>query len=134
MNKTEQALNDFKSGFNCAQAVLAAFGPELGLDREQCRRIAAGFGSGLGDQKGLCGAVNAGIMVIGLKAGANGASGKPYKLVGQFLKEFSDRFQGSVCRDVLRNTAKMPKYPGQTRSCAHAVAAVIEILEKTQPA
>ncbi|MDI3536905.1 MAG: hypothetical protein PWP16_1161 [Eubacteriaceae bacterium] len=43
MNKSEEALNLFSQGFNCAQAILAVFGDEFGLDKEAALKMACGF-------------------------------------------------------------------------------------------
>ena len=44
--KGELALKNFESGCNCSQAVLLAFAPECGLDRETALRLASSFGGG----------------------------------------------------------------------------------------
>ena len=67
MSKVDDAVATFKTGFNCAQSVLAAFGPELGLSCEQCLRMACAFGGGIARQGRICGAVSGALMVIGLK-------------------------------------------------------------------
>ena len=46
--KGELALENFESGCNCCQAVLLAFAPECGLDRETALRLASSFGGGAG--------------------------------------------------------------------------------------
>ena len=58
--KGELALKNFESGCNCSQAVLLAFAPECGLDRETALRLASSFGGvispmlgKLGDSQGL---------------------------------------------------------------------------------
>mgnify|MGYP000094877160 CR=1 FL=1 len=48
MTKSEEAAALFRSGANCAQAVLGAFHQECGLDRESAFRLASGFGAGMG--------------------------------------------------------------------------------------
>ncbi len=55
---------------NCAQAVLAAFAAELGLPRITALQIAQGFGGGMGRTGGICGAVSASCMVLGLRPNA----------------------------------------------------------------
>ncbi len=56
-----------QSKLNCAQAVLVAFAPELGLPGITALSIAQGFGGGMGRTGGVCGAVSAAYMVLGLR-------------------------------------------------------------------
>ncbi|MDD2550794.1 MAG: C-GCAxxG-C-C family protein, partial [Bacteroidales bacterium] len=69
-----EALELFKSGFNCSQAVLAAFSEECGISRETALKIACPFGGGIGGYGRTCGALTGGLMVIGLKYGATKAT------------------------------------------------------------
>ena len=46
MHKVELAAALSQEGFNCAQAVIGAYGPELGLSRDLAMGVAAGFGGG----------------------------------------------------------------------------------------
>jgi C_GCAxxG_C_C family probable redox protein len=65
--KTEVAADRFLSGYNCAQAILYAFGPDLGLDGETALKVATGLGAGMGRRGEVCGAVTGGILALGLK-------------------------------------------------------------------
>ena len=42
MSITDEALTIFSQGYNCAQAVLMACGPALGIDQEACARYSGG--------------------------------------------------------------------------------------------
>ena len=67
-SKVEKSANYFKNGFNCAQAVLAAFAEGFGLSEEMALKVATQFGGGA--RKGeMCGAVSGALMVLGLKFG-----------------------------------------------------------------
>ena len=44
---SEKAVNNFKSGYNCAQSVFAAFGDITGIDEKTALEIAGGFGGGV---------------------------------------------------------------------------------------
>src|SRR4030066_1594155 len=48
VNKMEMAASLFNEGFNCSQALLTAYGVELGLNREVALKIASAFGGGMG--------------------------------------------------------------------------------------
>ena len=43
----ETAVDRFSNGYNCAQAVLVTFAPDLGIDADLALRLACGFGGGI---------------------------------------------------------------------------------------
>ena len=47
LERAKELRNDPGVHYNCAQAVLAAFGPDAGLPEEAACRITANFGSGM---------------------------------------------------------------------------------------
>lgn len=47
MDKKEEALKIFGSGFNCSQAVLSVFCQELNYDRDLALKVSTGFGGGI---------------------------------------------------------------------------------------
>ena len=59
------------SGYNCAQAVLCSYSDKLGIDEETLFRLSEGFGAGMADMQGTCGAATGMYMI----AGALGSSG-----------------------------------------------------------
>ncbi len=95
------------AGGNCAQAVLAAFCGELGMERGSALKIASGFGAGFGRKQAVCGAVTGGIMAIGLKHGATRpddaeAKEKAYALTRELVERFQAEFGSCLCRDLLQ--------------------------------
>jgi C_GCAxxG_C_C family probable redox protein len=66
--RVSEALERF-TRCNCSQAVLAAYGPKLGLSETDCLRVAACFGAGMGRLGKTCGALTGGLMVVGLRHG-----------------------------------------------------------------
>ena len=72
MGKVEQAVERFKSGFNCSQAVLGSYCEQFGLDCEKAYKVATGFGGGMHIDS-VCGAVTGAFMVLGLKYGNTAA-------------------------------------------------------------
>jgi len=106
MTKTEEAVALFKDGYNCAQAVLAAFAPELGLARELALRIATPFGGGMHRMEGICGALAGAILAIGLehgtvKAGDREAKENAYRLVRDLTEAFRARHGTLLCKELL---------------------------------
>lgn len=65
MDIKEKALSYHKTGFNCAQSVLAACNEYTGLDDSTALAISAGFGGGLRSGE-VCGAISGAVMTLGL--------------------------------------------------------------------
>lgn len=106
MKDAEVAASLFKEGYNCAQALLVVYGPELGIDGMTAFRIASAFGGGMGQMGETCGAVTGAFMLIGLKHGGKGAGDKETKAkINRLVKGFVERFKarhGSIeCRELL---------------------------------
>jgi C_GCAxxG_C_C family probable redox protein len=69
-DKVKRAVDTYRNtGFNCAQSVLSAFAPQLGMDRDTAMKVACGLGAGMGRSGNVCGAVTGGMLVLGLKYG-----------------------------------------------------------------
>ena len=105
MTKEERARQLFEEGYNCAQAVLAAFAPELGMDEKTAAKLASGFGGGIGHARDLCGAMAGCVMVISTLAGRNQPSDKPlaeiYPLTLEFHERFAKEFGSCTCGDLM---------------------------------
>ena len=104
-SEIEAAAVHFKDGYNCAQALLSAFGLRYGLDRATASRVAAAFGSGMG-MGDACGAVTGAFMVIGLhyskeKGGSIFSRDKTEEVAREFVARFKARNKVTTCRDLL---------------------------------
>ncbi len=144
MNRADEAMSLFKSGCCCSQAVLATYGPSLGMSHEQCLAIACGFAGGM-HMAETCGAVTGAFMVLGLRH----AGAKSNKLEGRAASkaaiiEFTRKFEarrGTVrCRNLLGcdiSTAEgmdQAKQQGLiARVCPQVVYEAAEILEQMSP-
>jgi len=101
-----QAAETFKSGFNCSQSVLSVFADEFGLSKDSCLRLSSPFGSGIARMQETCGAVTGALMAIGLKFG-KGEHGQEadkvhaYKLSQELIIKFKDQNKSICCRDLL---------------------------------
>lgn len=105
MNKAERAVELFRGGFNCSQAVLTAYAADFGLDEELTLRLGSELGRGARNGE-LCGAVSGALLVLGLKYGhINSADteGKlrAYAIADEFTKRFSQVNGSIVCRELL---------------------------------
>ena len=90
---SESAVTMFLEGYNCAQAVLACCGRDLGLPRETAIRVAQAFGGGMGRTGNVCGAVTGAMMVIGLKHSVKNAKDAAtkelaYSMTQEFLRRY----------------------------------------------
>jgi C_GCAxxG_C_C family probable redox protein len=106
MNSVEQAASYFKKGFNCSQALIATYGPELNLPTETALKIGAPFGAGMGCMAEVCGVVTGAFMVMGLLAGEKKKSDKAiraesYRLANEFTCQFRERNGTVICRELL---------------------------------
>jgi C_GCAxxG_C_C family probable redox protein len=99
------AVNLFRSGFNCAQAVFASFCEQYGIDREKGLRLCCGLGGGVRSGE-ICGAVSGAVLVIGLKYGhADSADTESksfcYTKTVEFIRLFKEKTGSVVCRELL---------------------------------
>jgi C_GCAxxG_C_C family probable redox protein len=74
MDHVIEAENLFSQGFNCAQAVAAAFCDKLGLNLKAALRLSSPFGGGMARMREVCGAVTGIFMVVGMKYGYSDAT------------------------------------------------------------
>jgi C_GCAxxG_C_C family probable redox protein len=90
----EEAEALFAGGFNCAQAILVAFGVDLGIERDTALKLASPLGAGIARTGQVCGAVTGAVMVIGLKFGAANSWDKIRKARAQTKSaKFIEKFQ-----------------------------------------
>lgn len=105
MKEAEVAVELFRGGCACSQAVLGAYALRYGLSEDHALRIAAGFAGGM-RMAGTCGAVTGAFMVFGLAhcgAECNVAAGRKvaYEAVTAFTRAFRERHGGLDCRELL---------------------------------
>ena len=108
MNKAriDQAVSKFKSGSNCAQSVLSTYLPTLGIPEPIAHKMGAGLGSGVGRKQYICGALNAGAIVLSTQIGnekRDDAVRKDlaYERVRHFINRFEEKFKSSQCIDII---------------------------------
>lgn len=117
--RVKRAVELFKEGFNCSQAVCAAFADMYGYTEAQALQMSASFGGGIGRMRMTCGAACGMFLLAGLHKGAtDGAdrAGKEanYKLVQELADEFIRRNGSLICAELLglplhRNTDVHPE-------------------------
>ncbi len=114
MSRVEQAVACLQEGFSCSQAVLSAYAPQFGLDRELALKVAGAFGGGMGRLGEVCGAVTGALMAIGLKHGRIRADDEEtkeqaYALVVEFANRFRQRNGSLLCRELLGHDIGTPE-------------------------
>ena len=101
-DRIQRAVENFMSGYGCAQSVVAAFADLYGLDDTMAKRIAAGFGGGVGRMRMMCGTVSGLVILAGLDCGQTVGSDREgkaacYKVVQQLLETFKQRNGSIIC-------------------------------------
>lgn len=140
MELADKAVEYHKSGYNCSQAVIAAYAPALGLEKDKALQIAAGFGGGM-RMGGACGALTGAFMVLGMKYGATEASDQEskantYKIIQKATEKFNTRFSSANCIDLLgydlgaEGGFEQAKKAGALANCNDYIRAAAEILEE----
>ena len=104
--RVQRAVDNFMAGYGCCQSVVAAFSDLYGLDPTMAKRIAAGFGGGVGRLRMMCGAVSGIVMLVGLDCGQTEGSDREgksacYKVVQDLLAQFKEENGSIICAEIL---------------------------------
>lgn len=102
----QESVELFNQGYNCSQAVFSVYAKDYGIDPALARKIATGFGAGVGRTGNICGAVSGAILALGLVHGMSYVEEttgreKSYALDQEFMNEFTKRFGSVNCADLL---------------------------------
>jgi C_GCAxxG_C_C family probable redox protein len=112
-NLSDQALDCFRSGFSCSQAVFSTYAESLGVDRTTALKTAGAFGAGIAGRAEMCGAVSGALMAIGLKHGKsepkdNTSRDHTYVLANEFLSRFNNLHGSILCRELVGYDLSQP--------------------------
>ncbi len=104
--RVTRAVENFMQGYGCCQSVVAAFADLYGLDETMAKKIAAGFGGGVGRLRMMCGAVSGIVMLVGLDCGQTEGSDRDgksacYKVVQDLLARFKEENGSLICAEIL---------------------------------
>jgi C_GCAxxG_C_C family probable redox protein len=104
--RVARAVDLFMAGYGCCQSVVGAFADLYGLDDTLAKRIAAGFGGGVGRLRMMCGAVSGIVMLVGLDCGQTEGSDRDgksacYRVVQQLLAQSEAENGSLVCAEIL---------------------------------
>jgi len=104
--RVNRAVENFMAGYGCCQSVVSAFADLYGLDDMMAKRIAAGFGGGVGRMRMMCGAVSGIVMLVGLDCGQTEGSDRDgksacYKVVQELLAKSKEENGSLICAEIL---------------------------------
>ena len=104
--RVARAVENFMQGYGCCQSVVAAFADVYGLEEELAKKIAAGFGGGVGRMRMMCGAVSGIVMLVGLDCGQTEGSDREgksacYKVVQDLLAKSKEENGSLICAEIL---------------------------------
>lgn len=142
--RVTRAVGYFKSGYNCAQAVVMAYDDIMDLSVEALAKIAAPFGGGMGRMREVCGTVSGMTFIAGAILPAINPQNLEerkanYALVQHFAQCFRQENGDIVCRRLLglepmaeRSETPMPSQRTEEyyrkRPCAEYVASAARIV------
>lgn len=139
MDKGQIAVDNFKTGLNCAQAVVLAFKDEMGLDELMLKKLSISFGGGLGRQRLTCGAVSGMCMVLGALLSDGTDKLAIYDIVQKACADFKKEVGSIICGELLDGASAKslsPKPEERTeeyykkRPCAELCRLATQIAQK----
>lgn len=121
--RVNQAIENFESGFNCAQSVFLAYSDVFGLDQEMAKRMSVSFGGGMGRMREVCGTVSAMAMLAGFNYPVTDptdqeARTRNYAMVQKMASIFTANHGSIICRQLLPSAeaaSTAPKPSERTR-------------------
>ena len=106
MSKVQKTFDLFTTQHhNCNQCLLVAFGDKVGLDDATARSVGRAFGSGMGQQGEVCGAVTGAVVLLGFKGAdiedEEKAQDRATELAKEFFRRFKARHGALRCKELL---------------------------------
>lgn len=142
MTRKELAMENFRQGYNCTQAVVLAFADLLPYDKNLLSQMACGFGGGMGRLREVCGAFSGVILTLNLLEGystpeTGEVKATHYAKIQSLAKTFEEQHGSLVCRTLLGLTeqhsipvpeARTPDFY-KKRPCIELIGSAAEILD-----
>ncbi len=105
MDRTSKAIGFFRGNCNCAQSILTAFADVTGFSEADSKKIAAGFGGGIGKTQRICGALTGAVMIIGSvfyeEKYPSESKRIVYDEIREFLKDFEKINNSTKCIELI---------------------------------
>ncbi|WP_243348211.1 C-GCAxxG-C-C family protein [Parabacteroides sp. FAFU027] len=104
--RRQRAIENFRAGYNCAQAVFLAYSDIYHVEEKLAKQLAAPFGGGMGRMREVCGALSGAFMLVGLKYPADDPENKEAKMenyaaVQRVATPFREKHGTIICRELL---------------------------------
>lgn len=128
--RVEETIKKHDKGYNCAQAVACTYCDLVGVDEETMFKVTEGFGLGMGNMEGVCGAVSGACALAGMMNSTGNmekpdSKGRTYKLSKNIQEEFYAQNSSIICKELKgRETGKV------LRSCPDCIKDAARIAEK----
>lgn len=128
MSRKDMAQSYHNKGYNCAQAVSAAFADLVDIDSNTLFAISEGFGFGMGGADESCGALTGAIMILSLLLSSHDprkiTKANTYKEVKALRDDFNACCKSTICRELkgLDNGVVLT-------SCPDCINRAVECLE-----
>ncbi len=139
MTKGEEAEKYFLEGNNCSTSVVLAFKNELKIDELTLKKMAIGFGGGLGRQRLTCGAVSGMCMVLSLLLSDGENKKEIYSVIQSACADFKKETGSIICSDLLSGKVSFESSPNpeirseeyyKKRPCAKMCKIAGDIVER----
>ena len=144
LSHADRAEALFREGYNCAQAVFAAFCDVTGTDEKTALMLSSPFGGGMGRMREVCGTVSGMFMALGLLYGYDNGDAKEKKAeLYANVRALADRFRAEnggtiICRELLPkamqggNGEPAPRTEEfyRARPCVRYVRSAAELLDE----
>ncbi len=143
LTRVEKAVELFKSGYNCSQAVAIAFADKLEMDEKTIAKLTSGYGGGMGRLRETCGTISGAVFVVSSLYGyddkdATTEKARLYEQITNIGEKFKSEFTTLKCGELLANIkttigsmpeARTAKYY-KVRPCVHFVVKSTELVEE----
>ena len=103
----------FKNGIACSQIVFSELSDDVGINKDDARKIASLFGGGIWSGE-VCGAFTGALMALGLKYGHCKEGDVDAQNIGmsklmEFKSKFEKEYGSVVCRKIMGYDLSVPE-------------------------
>lgn len=130
VTRVQETIKKHDKGYNCAQAVACTYCDLVGVDEETMFKVTEGFGAGMGNMEGVCGAVSGACALAGMKNSTGNmikpdSKGGTYKLSKAIQEAFRAQNSSIICKELKgKDTGKA------LRSCPDCIKDAARIAEE----
>ncbi len=135
-----QAVNLFRNGLYCSEAILQVFNEELNLGlNNNALRMATGFGAGLGSSKCCCGSLTGAVLVLSAVKGRidpESSIDELFTLTQELHDRFREKYKSTCCRVLTKPVewGALEHHQYCEQFVGGAVEILVDIFEKNEVA